>query len=1386
MLCRGMTHELNELEHMKTDHMIDAHRIFAAECQIAPRFLALADMFQDFQEMARELILTSFSLHPTETAFERIQHLAESSFHTDGALNAIRTDQAMALVLQCPIHDVAKADAATTIQTVMSCESCGCQAVAPKVFAAAVQTDVTQRVGSLHSVTGSGFINMSAYDAVTAPNLILDAIEVLSAQSRHDLLTLISAPRIKNLSWLMTWPELQRNCTELLRTPAKINRIEHTVAAANDHLQFLHPDFDRYRHLAQHQYPGIESGYEMFYRDEDDDAIDYLHKLDKDDETASASETEREMADMNAKQKKRAQLAARKRKRYAEIVKVDPVRTTKEIAANYRRVHRRKSNAANQVPSYQLKSFESPSVSDPSIVGTTRNRSRVRSSRPPRRKAIQSLADQEQTSAIPHPQAFHVEHPGVAPNNDQISHPSIIEPSVEIFVSEVPCFREPSRKSVIQCTAEHLAVLSVIYDPAVNTTDAIVETPLAEPTVDPSTHETIAHPTCTESIVEPKSADQECTLPLVLEPIVNAMSTETFAEPSIAEPIAIPSIPKPKQARVRSKARSPRAPRRKTVIPITVEPSVNQPPSAENSGALLNATEHIVDPSITVHSVHASTPKRPRIRSKARSPRAPRRKTIIPIVLEHIAHPQEILANREQLLTEQFGDPLKTEQTVDPLKTEQTVDSSIHEPSVVLTPPKKQRIRSKVRSRRAPRKKRVIPVTAEPLADLQQLSAIAHPLVNGSENIVDPINTENISNTSTAVPIEQSCPQTPKIRRPRAPRRKTVTPIAADAPADQQQLSANSDPLVTTKENIIISPIPNKPNGPSKVRSPRAPRRKKVTTITAESAADKQSLSAPHSDLLLIDTEVIVNPSILNTIKAKTAKPRTPRKKQVLHTECEAQSSLGGNPSISVPSTATPKVRKPRSPRKPRAPRPKKGLPISVESVANPEQQSVDSDSLLKITDQFMQSTDALLQKSNQIVLVGVGVDNVNHRKRINSITDCISEALVSPKRIRCASPNATVKSINQQPSCVLLQEPVVTTTISYPSPVLPIHPTTTPGDDNCAAMPQIAQFKTSEPDATNNHSINAYLISGSHATGVQLFDRDSHQFVESSAPVVCSIKLDSFASVPDAMPSNWNLGLPQSNNIQLESSLTCPVDLQRNYTVDLDTVMKKSADDDKQFTTCSMSTRCSSKSPIGSFGKDIQHPSDDANAVLPETLINEVDQCDQIPTVLQAEHVGANNEVVPSTEELNLDKPCGAVVTKAIPEQEFVQEVDGCHHPREDPSCNAQDVSDANLFVVNDNANVPEKKDLEVAGRKFIEHEVQSSGQCCTGNDPEISDDHHCGGDGDDILNVDATIPFDVPSEAKTTTAVLTSELSEKLNDEFATFVSEFEKHFINLVSKQ
>lgn len=240
---RGLTNELNELELMKADGDKDEHTIMQTELQIAPRYIFLAEVLESHKELARECILTAFSLSPTEELFKRVKSFAiQSNLCSDTSPN----DKQMVVCklpdrpeIKCPIHVVSQPN----------CPTCDI---------AAVELEPNR-------------LESCKYDAsAAATNLTLES-DVITESVKRDLSVVISSPRVKTLSWLLEWKDLESNCLILLSDKAKLEMISKTVATANDRLKFLNLDYNQFRHLTQMEYPGIEKGYEMFCYDEDED-----------------------------------------------------------------------------------------------------------------------------------------------------------------------------------------------------------------------------------------------------------------------------------------------------------------------------------------------------------------------------------------------------------------------------------------------------------------------------------------------------------------------------------------------------------------------------------------------------------------------------------------------------------------------------------------------------------------------------------------------------------------------------------------------------------------------------------------------------------------------------------------------------------------------------------------------------------------------------------------------------------------------------------------------------------------------------------------------------------------------------------------------------------
>lgn len=111
----------------------------------------------------------------------------------------------------------------------------------------------------------------------------------LSEAVRQDLIVLLNVPRIKNLSWTSAWPNLEKECVELINTERKRQIVENSSIAANRTLRYLHVNYDELKDLRPHEYPGIESGYEMYVPESDSGESERNGK--DEDDTDSAPES---------------------------------------------------------------------------------------------------------------------------------------------------------------------------------------------------------------------------------------------------------------------------------------------------------------------------------------------------------------------------------------------------------------------------------------------------------------------------------------------------------------------------------------------------------------------------------------------------------------------------------------------------------------------------------------------------------------------------------------------------------------------------------------------------------------------------------------------------------------------------------------------------------------------------------------------------------------------------------------------------------------------------------------------------------------------------------------------------------------------------------------
>lgn len=77
MYIRALTTDMNELERLK--HVNDDEKMKMTTSRLAHTFTDLADLLNDHVKVARECVLTAFSLEPTKDRLQRIEELARRS-----------------------------------------------------------------------------------------------------------------------------------------------------------------------------------------------------------------------------------------------------------------------------------------------------------------------------------------------------------------------------------------------------------------------------------------------------------------------------------------------------------------------------------------------------------------------------------------------------------------------------------------------------------------------------------------------------------------------------------------------------------------------------------------------------------------------------------------------------------------------------------------------------------------------------------------------------------------------------------------------------------------------------------------------------------------------------------------------------------------------------------------------------------------------------------------------------------------------------------------------------------------------------------------------------------------------------------------------------------
>nr|CAH7745644.1 unnamed protein product [Callosobruchus chinensis] len=217
MYIRALTSDMNELERHKDAN--DTEKVQIITQRLANAFVSLAHVLDEHVNVARECVLTAFSLAPTSDKLKKIEELARRS----GYQVVLSRDE-----WKCKLHPpVLPSDDVTWI-----CTQCGDLMCKPSL-------ELPK-------------INIALHEALQ--NSVLGISEALC----DDLVVCLSNPRYQVLSWFLPWNDLHRICLMYLEDPQKTKSIV-------TELKFIDIDYSIFQNIKKEpEEEGIERGYEQY------------------------------------------------------------------------------------------------------------------------------------------------------------------------------------------------------------------------------------------------------------------------------------------------------------------------------------------------------------------------------------------------------------------------------------------------------------------------------------------------------------------------------------------------------------------------------------------------------------------------------------------------------------------------------------------------------------------------------------------------------------------------------------------------------------------------------------------------------------------------------------------------------------------------------------------------------------------------------------------------------------------------------------------------------------------------------------------------------------------------------------------------------------------
>ncbi|CAG9759404.1 unnamed protein product [Ceutorhynchus assimilis] len=224
MFIRAITADMNEIERLKQTNEIA--KIKNTSARLAQSFEYLGDLLDHEVKVAREIVLTAFSIYPTQHRFNRILDMARRSGY-----KVLDTGQGE---WKCRLHPPVE----PTDDLQWICPECGQWMCEP------VLTDPS-RVN-----------NIPLQEALQ--ECLLD----IPLTIRDDLVVCLSNPRYQILSWGLSWDDLHKLCIFYLNDPEKTKNFVTDLKFIKIKLDYS--KFVNIKREPVDEYPGIEKGYEQY------------------------------------------------------------------------------------------------------------------------------------------------------------------------------------------------------------------------------------------------------------------------------------------------------------------------------------------------------------------------------------------------------------------------------------------------------------------------------------------------------------------------------------------------------------------------------------------------------------------------------------------------------------------------------------------------------------------------------------------------------------------------------------------------------------------------------------------------------------------------------------------------------------------------------------------------------------------------------------------------------------------------------------------------------------------------------------------------------------------------------------------------------------------